>query len=205
VNPRGVTPEAVDLVSSEDDTARVASCPGERGPVTRPAPRTTVRVPVEGRRAEVRRNSPRTRNRMALRPRDAVRCLAPGSAARGRRAWRIEPAKRHRIRRCRQVRSSFDRSRTKVRAEVRPPPPWLNGPWLVPAQGYEERAGKAAYRVLLPPGSRTCVSGFGRSAGRCSPGLSPLQGIPPRRRGVAFTTRSLAIVGPVAPEGGSET
>jgi len=62
VNPRGVTPEAVDLVASEDDTARVSSCPGERGPVSRPAPRTTVRVPVEGRHAEARRGSPRTRN-----------------------------------------------------------------------------------------------------------------------------------------------
>jgi hypothetical protein len=202
---RGVTPEAVDLVASEDVTARVASCPGERGPVTRSAPRTTVRVPVEGRCAEARRDSPRTRNGMALRPRVAVRCLASCSAARGRRSLRIEPAKRHRIRRCRQVRSSFGRSRTKVRAEGRPPPPWLNGPWLVPDQGYEERAGKAAYRVLLPPGSRACVSGFGRSAGRCSPGLSPLQGFPPRRRGAAFATRSLAIMGPVAPEGGFGT
>jgi hypothetical protein len=152
VNPRGVTPEAVDLVSSEDDTARVASCPGERGPVTRPAPRTTVRVPVEGRRAEVRRNSPRTRNRMALRPRDAVRCLAPCSAARGRRSLRIEPAKRHRIRRCRQVRSSFGRSRTKVRAEVRPPPPWLNGPWLVPETGIRRTSRESRLQGIAPSG-----------------------------------------------------
>jgi hypothetical protein len=127
-----------------------------------------------------------------------------GLAARGRCSLRSRTAWRHRIRRCRQVRSSFGRSRRKVQAEVRPPPPCLNGPWLVPGQGYEERAGKAAYRVLLPPGSRSCSSGFGRSASPCSPGLSPLQGFPPRCRGVAFTTRPLASVDPVAPEGGFE-
>jgi len=126
------------------------------------------------------------------------------SAARGLCNLRSRTAERHRIRRCRQIRSSFGRSRSKVRAEVRPPPPWLNGPWLVPDQGYEERAGKAVYRVLLPPGSRTCRPGFSQTTSRCSPGLSPLQGIPPRRRGVAFTTRPLTSVDPVAPEGGFE-
>jgi hypothetical protein len=43
------------------------------------APRTAARVPVEGRRAEVRRGSPRAAEPVALRPHDAVRCLA--------RAW----------------------------------------------------------------------------------------------------------------------
>jgi hypothetical protein len=201
---RGATSEAVELESPEGDSARVATCPGEREPVARSAPRTTAEVPVEGRRAEARRGSPRAAEPMASRPCDAVRCLAPSLAARGRCSLRSRTAVRHRVRRCRQVRSLTGVSRSKVQEEVRPPPPWLNDPWLVPGQGYEERAGKADYRVLLPPGSRSCSSGFGRSASRCSPGLSPLQGFPPRRRGVAFTTQPLASVDPVAPEGGFE-
>jgi hypothetical protein len=79
---RGATTEAVELASPEGGAARVATCPGERGSVARSAPRTAARVPVEGRRAEVRRGSPRAAEPVALRPRDAVRCLAPrpGSA-----------------------------------------------------------------------------------------------------------------------------
>jgi hypothetical protein len=129
--PRGATSEAVDLASSssEEGTARVATCPGERETVARPAPRTTARGPVEGRRAEACRGSPRAAEPEAFRPRDAVRCLSP-------MLGRARPpllAKRDRMAPPApalppETGASASRSWTKVRAEVRPPPPWLNGP-----------------------------------------------------------------------------
>lgn len=45
------------------------------------------------------------------------------SAAHGHCSLRSRTAKRYRIQRCRQIRTSFGRSRPKVQAKVRPPPP----------------------------------------------------------------------------------
>lgn len=69
--------------------------------------------------------------------------------------------------------------------------------------GMRSRPGKAAYRVLFLAASRACRPGVGRIADRCSRGLSPLQGVPPRRRGAAFRQPGPSrALGPPAPEGG---